>query len=275
MTEAQRRAGEVKRRTGGRVTTGEMSSRPVRERIEWVDEGRAGERRSSGATAKVRGKVSKGGRRDLRALDDVVAEFEKRLGKRHAGKAIRRYEAALVPFEAHRYDDARKILLPMAREYQDVSAVHEILGLCLYRAGNWSAAARELERALELNPRWLFNHAVLADCHRALHNHARVAELWEELASASPNAEIVAEGRIVAAGSLADQDDVDGAIAMMKTAVADHAHPGEHHLRQWYVLADLHDRSGNVIMARQFFERVARHDPEFADVAERLAVLGT
>lgn len=275
MTAAQKRAAEVKRRTGGRVTTGEMSSRPTRERVEWVDEGRAGARRTSGATAKVRGKVAKGGRRELRALDDVVEEFEKRLGKKHSARAIRRYEAALVPFEAHRYDEARKMLLPMAREFQDVSAVHEILGLCLYRAGNWSAAAREIERALELNPRWLFNHAVLADCHRALKNHARVAELWDELAAASPSAEVVAEGRIVAAGSLADQGDLDGAIAMMKSATADHARPGEHHLRQWYVLADLHDRAGNVILARQFFERVAGHEPEFADVAERLAVLGT
>jgi len=167
------------------------------------------------------------------------------------------------------------MLLPMAREYNGVSAIHEILGLCLYRSGNWAAAARELERALEINPRWLFNHAVLADCHRALGNHARILELWEELAAASPNAEIVAEGRIVVAGSLADQGDLNGAISMMKTAADDQSRPGEHHLRLWYVLGDLHDRAGNVILARQFFERVARHEPEFSDVAERLSVLGT
>ncbi|MFM9082822.1 MAG: tetratricopeptide repeat protein, partial [Actinomycetota bacterium] len=270
-----RKAGEVRRRTGGRVTTGEMSTRPTRERIEWSDEGGPGARQADASRAKTRPKAAKGGRRELRALDDVIEEFEKRLGKRSSGRAIKRYEAALVPFEAHRYDEARKMLLPMAKEYQDVSAVHEILGLCLYRAGNWAAAARELERALELNPRWLFNHAVLADCHRALGNHARIAELWDELAAASPNAEIVAEGRIVVAGSFADQGDLDAAIAMMKTAVGDQSRPGEHHLRQWYVLGDLHDRAGNVILARQFFERVARHEPDFADVAERLSVLGT
>jgi hypothetical protein len=48
----------------------------------------------------------------------------------------------------------------------------------------------------------------------------------------------------------------------------------EHHLRQWYVLGDLHDRSGNVIAARRFFRLVADADPDFADVGDRLRSLG-
>jgi hypothetical protein len=48
-------------------------------------------------------------------------------------------------------------------------------------------------------------HPVLADCYRALGRHAKVVELWEELRNASPSAALVAEGRIVYAGSLADQ----------------------------------------------------------------------
>jgi hypothetical protein len=47
----------------------------------------------------------------------------------------------------------------------------------------------------------------------------------------------------------------------------------EYHLKQWYVLGDLYDKAGNVQKAREFFQRVALHDKEFADVSERLASL--
>ena len=52
-------------------------------------------------------------------------------------------------------------------------------------------------------------HPVLADCYRALKRWARVDELWEELRAASPSADLVAEGRIVVAGGLADRGRID------------------------------------------------------------------
>jgi hypothetical protein len=48
----------------------------------------------------------------------------------------------------------------------------------------------------------------------------------------------------------------------------------EYHLKQWYVLGDLYDRSGDVVRARQLFEMVVAHDPDFADTAQRLRALG-
>ena len=48
----------------------------------------------------------------------------------------------------------------------------------------------------------------------------------------------------------------------------------EHHVRQWYVLGDLLDRSGEIVEARRFFGMVAQVDPDFADVVQRLAALG-
>ena len=48
----------------------------------------------------------------------------------------------------------------------------------------------------------------------------------------------------------------------------------DHHLRQWYVLGDLHDRAGDPITATRFFERVAANDVEFSDVRSRLDSLG-
>ena len=45
--------------------------------------------------------------------------------------------------------------------------------------------------------------------------------------------------------------------------------PLEHHLRLWYALADLEERAGNLSRARELFDRVRDHDPDFADVALR------
>ena len=274
-TAAQRRSDEVKSRTGGRQTSGEMSGPPDRTSEIWVDEGSTRPiRRPEGIRARGTGRAQKGGRKEVRALDSVVEEFERALGTRASVRALKRYDAALQAFEAHRYEDARKILNPMAKEYSDVSAVHEMLGLCLYRAGQWKRALTELEVAVSQNPDWIFNHAVIEDCHRALGNHQMVEKYWRELAEASPHPELLAEGRIVMAGSLSDRKLYEEAHALMEKAAGDIKRPSEYHLRQWFVIADIYDKQGNVIKARQFFERIALHDRQFVDVAERLATLG-
>ena len=276
-TAAQERSDEVRGRIGERRTSGEMSAAPERSREEWIDEGSVRPKRDSnlgGVRAKGTGRAQKGGRKEVRALDSVVEQFERALGKKASPRALKRYEAALQAFEAHRYEDARKILNPMSREYSDVSAVREMLGLCFYRAGQWKRAVTELETAIALNPDWIFNHAVLADCHRALGDHEKCEKYWRELAEASPHPELLAEGRIVMAGSLADRGLVSEALSLMDKAAGDMKRPSEYHLRQWFVIGDLYDKEGNVIKARQFFERVAMHDRQFVDVAERLASLG-
>ncbi|HWW52222.1 MAG TPA: tetratricopeptide repeat protein, partial [Acidimicrobiales bacterium] len=90
---------------------------------------------------------------------------------------------------------------------------------------------------------------------------------------ASPSAEVVAEGRIVMAGSLADRRKFPEAIAMLERAGVDRARPREHHLRTWYALADLYERAGDVPRARELFRRITRFEVDFHDVAERLAHL--
>jgi hypothetical protein len=45
-------------------------------------------------------------------------------------------------------------------------------------------------------------------------------------------------------------------------------------VRQWYVLADLYERSGDVPRARELFTRVALADPGAYDVDDRLEELG-
>jgi len=115
---------------------------------------------------------------------------------------------------------------------------------------------------------------VLADCYRALKRYDVVEQLWLELREGSPAPDLMAEGRIVAAGALADQGDLKGALKLMERAADVPKKVREHHLRQWYVLADLHDRSGDIIKARRWFGKIAEVDADFADVSERLRGLG-
>src|SRR3546814_6651323 len=76
--------------------------------------------------------------------------------------------------------------------------------------------------------------------------HAKVAELWEDLRQVSPSAALVAEGRIVYAGSLADQGKLKDAISVLEAAKTPAKRPREHHLRVTYALADLYERAGDV-----------------------------
>jgi predicted TPR repeat methyltransferase len=50
--------------------------------------------------------------------------------------------------------------------------------------------------------------------------------------------------------------------------------PAERHLRQWYVLGDLMERSGDLPKARELFLRIQTVDPDAYDVADRLESLG-
>jgi tetratricopeptide (TPR) repeat protein len=115
-------------------------------------------------------------------------------------------------------------------------------------------------------------YPVMMDCQRALHVHLAVDELWEDLRQASPSAEVVAEGRIVMAGSLADRGDLPGAIKLLERDTAIKK-PRFHHLREWYALADLYERAGDVPRARDLFGRVDANDGEAFDAHDRLRAL--
>jgi tetratricopeptide (TPR) repeat protein len=133
-------------------------------------------------------------------------------------------------------------------------------------------AARELEafRGLTSSTE---QHPVLADAYRALGRYDDVDELWQELRERSPSAELVIEGRIVAAGARADQGDLAGAIRLLEQGRKAVRRPGEHHLRLWYALADLYERAGDVPRARELFGRVRTAAPDFADIDRRVRAL--
>jgi tetratricopeptide (TPR) repeat protein len=192
------------------------------------------------------------------------------------GKAVDRMEQrvkeASRAFRRERYDEARKILRPIAEAAPTAESVRELLGLTYYRMGKWKLAVNELEAFRDLAGS-TEQHPVLADCYRALGRHRKVAELWEDLRAASPSAALVAEGRIVYAGSLADQGQLADAISVLEASKPPARKPQEHHLRVTYALADLHERAGDVPRARQLFRIVASADPELGDVEHRLRAL--
>jgi tetratricopeptide (TPR) repeat protein len=191
-------------------------------------------------------------------------------GARHAQTELAR---AAEAFSAGRERDAARLLRPLRDAYPDASAVRELLGLCQYRLGQYAAATKELEAFVELSNS-VEQHPVLMDCARALGKHRRVEELWEELAAASPAGALVAEGRIVRAGDLADQGSLTEAIATLDRRAVAPNRVQEHHVRVWYALADLYERAGDLPKARDLFLQIRRHDAGFADAAERLAALG-
>jgi tetratricopeptide (TPR) repeat protein len=168
--------------------------------------------------------------------------------------------------------EALRILRPYRDPHPDSADLRELLGVAYYRLGRWSLAQKELEAFVALTGS-TEQHPVLMDCARALGRFERVETLWQELRAASPGADIVTEGRIVSAGALADQGRYDEAIRVLERAPANAKRVLPHHLRLWYALADLHERAGDIPAARALFRKVSAQDPQFVDVAERLAAL--
>ena len=249
-----------------------------RERIEartlevWIDEGDDLREEAEHAAARA---AHPARRRRERPLDaDVAAAIVAVAADRAvADRAIKRLADARVALDHDHVEEARRIVTPLLRTIPGVAAVHEVAGLVAYRRGRWRDAVRELETARALTPN-VDVLPVLADSYRALRRWNDVERVWLEVREASPNQDVMAEARIVAAGAQADRGDLAGALRTMGRVGADPKRVRDHHLRQWYVLGDLNDRAGNPIEAARWFRLVDAHDPEFVDVATRLRTLG-
>ena len=278
-TDAQRKSDDVKRRTGGRKYGKDPYPPAKHTRERWQDDGST--RKSSSGPRNSSKRASRHEDDDDRIMTVSIKNVEagdankikEQLGAT-ADRAIERLARALHAFEAHRYSEARKLSMPLLSQVSGIAIVHEVAGLSMYRLGRWQDAADQLEIARGLKPAEVVNHPVLADCYRALRRYEKVTELWESMKLMSPPAGLLAEGRIVAAGALADQGELQSAVRMMTHGTSDPHKVQEHHLREWYVLADLYDRAGDVASARRLFVKIQSSEPKFADVADRLNTLG-
>lgn len=249
---------------------------PVWERDEWQRDdrqrdGRARAPRSRSAAPEA------GERKRTAALGPGVAqEIARHVKGRGAAAIERRLAEAAGAFERDRISEAVRLLVPLALDHPGVAPIRELTGLALYRAGRWAEAARHLEASRSLTAS-VDQLPVLADCYRALKRYRLVDQMWEELRAASPPVEILAEGRIVAAGSLADRGRMPEAIALLervsRTSRRGRGGPPLWDVRTWYALGDLCERVGDSPRARELFSRVVAAEPDMADAAERLATL--
>ena len=204
---------------------------------------------------------------------DLAAALGRKLGAERGKWALRQVNEAAAAFAREYHQDALKQLRPvMDTEAADVAEVRELYGLVLYRLRRWRAAARELE-AFGALTRSCEQAPVLADCYRAMERWDEVDELWDELRRQSPSADLVTEGRIVAAGALADRGRLTEAVALLADGWRAPRNPQEFHLRRAYALADLYDRGGDQPAARRLFAWIDRNAPDFADTSDRLADL--
>jgi tetratricopeptide (TPR) repeat protein len=255
-----------------------------RQRIEgrtteqWIDEGSV-RRAATGASKRASSPdkttaESAPTRRAPKPLDpEVAAELVGALGSQRGTRLSERLAQASEALDRERFQEARRIASSIAKEAPTVAAAHEIAGLANYRMGLYKQAVAALQAAQDLhaNPALL---PVIADCQRAQGRWAAVDLVWQEIKATSPSQDVMAEGRIVAAGALADQGDLRGALGLMEPATKRPKVVRDFNLRQWYVIADLYDRLGDPISARRWFAAVAEHDDEFADVTARLRTLG-
>jgi tetratricopeptide (TPR) repeat protein len=247
-------------------------------REKWIDDGPVV--REAAETAVRQARVARPPKavRDQQRTDGAPfdAQSEARIDAALSARSAPRYKERIAEatrqFEREHFFDARREFASLAAELPDIASVREMHGLSLYRLGRWGEAISELE-AHRTQTGSVEHLAVLADCYRAKRRYAKVDELWEELKAASPSAALVAEGRIVAAGALADRGNLRAALALMNTAEATPRRVRDHNIKMWYVIGDLYDRSGEVVKAREFFKRVQIEAPGYADVESRLAAL--
>lgn len=230
----------------------------------WID---AGPVRDEARKAVERGDAP---RREKRSTlpDEVRGEVAREAGPSWAGRVQDRLRDAARAYERERYREALQLLKPLSERAPGSAAIRELHGLTLYRLGRWKAAIKELEVA-ELLGGTVDHHPVLADCHRALGHQNDVERLWDELRRGGAGVEVLTEGRIVFAGSLADRGKVREAIDLLEQGPLNVRKPKDHTLRLWYALAALYERAGEVTRARQLFRRVLETDATFADVADR------
>jgi tetratricopeptide (TPR) repeat protein len=184
----------------------------------------------------------------------------------------RRLGNAAMAYERDRYQDALSAIKPVLVASPNSAAARELHGLILYRLGRWRAAAKELREVHQLTGSF-DQHPVIADCERAMGHPAKVRELWDELRKAGVDREVLVEGRLVMAGTLADEGNLSEAIDLLRGEVKGRKHPDLAHLRQWYALADLYERAGDLSRARELFGRIAYQAPDVLDAPERLAAL--
>jgi hypothetical protein len=178
-------------------------------------------------------------------------------------------------YDRKRYEEALRLGRIVSDAVPGVAAVRELTGLAAYRAERWNMAKIHLRAhfAITGDPEHL---PLVMDCDRAHRRFRAVEKTYDEIQANEPSADVLAEARIVMASALADQhryvEGIDLLVRAGGTKVL--RNPAYRHVRLWYALADIFDRSGDQVSARELFARVVVADPEAYDARDRLNELG-
>lgn len=190
-------------------------------------------------------------------------------------KMVATLTRAAEAYDRKRFDEALRLGRVVADATPGVAPVRELTGLAAYRAERWSMAKVHLKAHFTItgDPQHL---PLVMDCDRANHRYRAVEKDFAQLEASEPTAEVLVEGRIVMASALADQQHYTEAIELLTRAGATKQlrNPSYRHVRLWYALADIFDRAGDVVSARELFARVVVAEPDAYDAAARLGELG-
>jgi tetratricopeptide (TPR) repeat protein len=182
---------------------------------------------------------------------------------------------AAEAYDRHRYEEALRLAKTVAEAVPTVAPVLELAGLAAYRAERFPIARKYLRMAFEVTGDAQHLPLVM-DCERAARRYTLAEGTFTQLVESEPTVEVLAEGRIVMASSLADQKRFQEAIDLLIKSGGSKIlrNPSGRHVRMWYALADVYDRAGDVASARELFARVVAVDPEAYDAIARLGDLG-
>lgn len=235
----------------------------------WVEEVRPG---TTAPVAKAKPKVR------YALPGDVASDVRKAfIGTSYMReKTVATLTRAAEAYDRKRYEEALRLGRTVADAVPGVAPVRELTGLAAYRAERWSMAKIHLRAyfAITGDPEHL---ALVMDCDRANRRFRAVEKTFAELEASEPTAEVLVEGRIVMAATFADERRYDEAIALLTKAGATKQlrNPSYRHVRLWYALADVFDRAGDAVSARELFARVVIAEPDAYDAQARLAELGS
>lgn len=204
-------------------------------------------------------------------------EIERAAGdERTATRVLQHLTVALAALDARDGASAVPHLQWVKGRFPRLASVREALGVALYLSEDYRSAIAELSTHRRLTGSPAHNH-LIADALRATGDGTdRIPTLIATMEDADEPVEDAAlvEGRIVWASWLADEGDVGAGRAALAPALVESPDDvEEHHLRAWYVAADLAERDGDLDAARRWFALVSGASDAFYDTEDRLASL--
>ncbi|HEX6678181.1 MAG TPA: hypothetical protein VF486_24585 [Actinomycetes bacterium] len=200
---------------------------------------------------------------------EVLAELRETVRPHALDEAAQVLAAAVVALSKEDEETAVRAARAAKRVAPRSGATREVLGIALYRAGDFRAARTELAAAQRLTGGVELS-AMLADVERALGRPERALELFEAVDRARMQPDTAAELLIVAASAYGDLGQPAAGVALLRRHARWPAELADHHLRLAYAEGTLAEQAGDTAGARKAFSRLVEADPSFYDAADRL-----